>query len=124
MELKGQVILDKESMDELKGQIRQEIIDEIKEEGNYSSEYELYDRRNKTKEKMNNDNDQEIELKPCPFCGGKANMIKNECEENGFTGWFVFHDCRSLQDIRTKIKDTREEAADCWNKRYDKHETD
>lgn len=42
MELKGQVILDKESMDELKDQIRQEIIDEIKEEGNYSSEIERY----------------------------------------------------------------------------------
>lgn len=42
MELKGQVILDEKSMDELKDQIRQEIIDEIKEEGNYASEIERY----------------------------------------------------------------------------------
>lgn len=42
MELKGQVILDKESMDKLKDQIRQEIVDEIKEEGNYASEIEKF----------------------------------------------------------------------------------
>lgn len=42
MELRGQVILDEKSMDKLKDQIRQEIIDEIKEEGNYASEIERY----------------------------------------------------------------------------------
>ena len=42
MELKGQVILDEETMGKLKGQIRQEVIKEIKEDGNYSSEIEEY----------------------------------------------------------------------------------
>lgn len=42
MELKGQVILDEETMEKLKSQIRQEVINEIKEEGNYSSEIEEY----------------------------------------------------------------------------------
>ena len=42
MELRGQVILDEKSMDKLKGQIRQEVINEIKEDGNYSSEIEEY----------------------------------------------------------------------------------
>lgn len=42
MELRGRVILDEKSMDKLKDQIRQEIIDEIKEEGNYESEIERY----------------------------------------------------------------------------------
>ena len=42
MELKGQVILDEETMEKLKSQIRQEVINEIKEDGNYSSEIEEY----------------------------------------------------------------------------------
>ena len=42
MELKGQVILDEETMKKLKSQIRQEVINEIKEDGNYSSEIEEY----------------------------------------------------------------------------------
>lgn len=42
MELKGQVILDDETMDKLKKQIREEVINEIKEDGNYSSEIEEY----------------------------------------------------------------------------------
>lgn len=42
MELKGQVILDEETMNNLKSQIRQEVINDIKEDGNYSSEIEQY----------------------------------------------------------------------------------
>lgn len=42
MELKGQVILDDETMDKLKEQIREEVINDIKENGNYSSEIEEY----------------------------------------------------------------------------------
>lgn len=42
MELKGQVILDDETMDKLKEQVREEVINEIKEYGNYSSEIEEY----------------------------------------------------------------------------------
>ena len=42
MELKGQVILDEESMEKLKNKIRGEVINEIKEKGNYSTEIERY----------------------------------------------------------------------------------
>lgn len=42
MELKGQVILDEDTMDNLKKQIRREVIDEIKENGSYSFEIEKY----------------------------------------------------------------------------------
>lgn len=42
MELKGQVILDEESMKALKNQIREEVINDIKENGNYLSEIEEY----------------------------------------------------------------------------------
>lgn len=42
MELKGQVILDDETMEKLKEQIREEVINEIKEDGNYSYEIEKY----------------------------------------------------------------------------------
>lgn len=42
MELKGQIILDEETMEKLRGQVRQEVINEIKEAGNYSSEIAEY----------------------------------------------------------------------------------
>ncbi len=44
MELKltGEVILDNESMEELKEKIREEVINDIKENGNYFSEIERY----------------------------------------------------------------------------------
>ena len=42
MELTGQVILDEETMEKLKDRVRHEVINEIKEEGNYSSEIERY----------------------------------------------------------------------------------
>ena len=42
MDLRGQVILDKKSMDALKEKMRDEIIDDIKKNGNYSSEIEKY----------------------------------------------------------------------------------
>lgn len=42
MELKGKVILDEESMDELKAKIRQEIVNVIKEDGFDSSEIEQF----------------------------------------------------------------------------------
>lgn len=42
MELKGQVILDEETMEKLKDHLRPIIINEIKEEGFYSSEIEEY----------------------------------------------------------------------------------
>ena len=42
MELKGTVVLDEEIMKKLKEQIREEVIEDIKNNGNYSSEIEKY----------------------------------------------------------------------------------
>lgn len=42
MELTGQIILDEETMDALKEKIREEIINDIKENGNYFDEIEQY----------------------------------------------------------------------------------
>ena len=47
------------------------------------------------------------ELKPCPFCGGKAEFEKDE-------GWFVFCEkCGSM----TVLFDTKPEAKETWNSR-------
>lgn len=42
MELKGQIILDDETMDNLKDEIREEVIEDIRKSGNYSHEIERY----------------------------------------------------------------------------------
>ena len=42
MELVGKVILDNETMESLKSEIRREVIEDIKKSGNYSSEIEKY----------------------------------------------------------------------------------
>lgn len=55
-----------------------------------------------------------IELKKCPFCGGKADF--------GFKGVFTsivdnnWVEC-TLCHAETQIYDTREEAANVWNMR-------
>ena len=64
-------------------------------------------------------NGKKIELRPCPFCGRNATIIKNECEETGFIGYFVFHSCGLMEGIRTKLEDTPERAAYDWNRRVD-----
>ena len=47
------------------------------------------------------------ELKPCPFCGGKAEFEIDE-------GWFVFCEkCGSM----TVLFDTKPEAKETWNAR-------
>ena len=35
---------------------------------------------------------QEVELKPCPFCGGKA-VVKATTKRNGFTIWCECSKC-------------------------------
>lgn len=42
MELTGKVILDEDTMDMLKEEVREEVIEDIKNNGNYSSEIETY----------------------------------------------------------------------------------
>ena len=51
---------------------------------------------------------EKIKLKPCPFCGGKASLIKN-----------VYHDCRKFgpHGIKTRLDRDPKCAAQAWNKR-------
>lgn len=56
-----------------------------------------------------------IELKPCPFCGGKAHVEKNFDETYRF-----YHTCKNTQIniYKTGFK-TRKEAIEAWNRRAD-----
>ena len=58
-------------------------------------------------------------LKPCHFCGGKASLIKNECPDTGYVGWFVYHDCRKFgpHGIKTRLDRDPKSAVEAWNKR-------
>lgn len=58
----------------------------------------------------------EIKLKPCPFCGRKANFVidaeyREKYEKNG--NWIKCSSC----GVETPYFDTAEEAAAAWNKR-------
>ena len=64
----------------------------------------------------------EEKLKPCPFCGGKAEY---HCEEHdwsdcGYLSTAKYYDayveCENC-GARTEIFDTKEEAISAWNKR-------
>lgn len=48
------------------------------------------------------------ELKPCPFCGGKA-----KCFTVNSATWVFCTDCSA----ETRAYDTREEAIAAWNRR-------
>ena len=50
----------------------------------------------------------EIKLKPCPFCGGKAEIIKTYS-----TIWVKCLDCHAS----TTCRPTEAEAAKIWNRR-------
>ena len=59
------------------------------------------------------------ELKPCPFCGDKSDLIQTTCLNNGCVLYHVYH--YSLRcptnGIRTENRPTAEEAIDAWNRR-------
>lgn len=66
------------------------------------------------------------DLKPCPFCGGKARLIKKSWTEFGGPYDFTVHcdDCSA--GIRCYFP-TENEAIEAWNRRAgeeDKHEAD
>lgn len=75
----------------------------------------------------------EIELKPCPFCGGKAGYIINSNYERRTThGWQFGIKCTNCMtelrivtvDLESNgriafAKDDRKKAADMWNRRAD-----
>ena len=59
----------------------------------------------------------EIKLKPCPFCGGKAELMKNAFWPS--TDWWYAAcsnlDCGIL--VQTADRLTPQEAAKLWNRR-------
>lgn len=54
------------------------------------------------------------ELKPCPFCGGRADFISGTLRESGFKFYRVF--CSNCQS-RTYMHNYVSDAADLWNTR-------
>lgn len=92
MELKGTVILDEKTMEELREKIREEVIEDIKNNGNYSNEIEKY-------------------LNDCSF---ESYMIMIECTienviertnkddihfDSGWKAWHRLHAIKSLLEI-------------------------
>lgn len=64
----------------------------------------------------------EIKLKPCPFCGGKAKLLKDEIGNTadmcGAEWWYVA--CSKLDCgiyAETADRPTPQEAAKLWNRR-------
>lgn len=53
------------------------------------------------------------DLKPCPFCGGKAEMLTAESMNGGYLFGIMCNDCRSRGDVY----DTEAEAIAAWNSR-------
>ena len=58
------------------------------------------------------------ELKPCPFCGGKAVVIETFCKETNYRGYYVYHgNCLLTEQIETNSYDTEKSAIAAWNRR-------
>ena len=60
-----------------------------------------------------------LDLKPCPFCGGKASVFRVILED-GTPRYEV--DCENIDceiSACTSLHATRQEAADVWNKRWE-----
>ena len=53
------------------------------------------------------------ELKPCPFCGGEAEILTAESMHGGYLSGIMCNDCRSRGDVY----DTEAEAIEAWNTR-------
>lgn len=60
-----------------------------------------------------------IELKPCPFCGGEASVIKTICQKNGAVCYHIHHEgvyC-PIGGITTRNMLTEQETVEDWNQR-------
>ena len=55
-------------------------------------------------------------LKPCPFCGGEAEMLTAESMNGGYLFGIMCNDCRSRGDVY----DTEAEAIAAWNTRAER----
>lgn len=61
----------------------------------------------------------EIKLKPCPFCGGSASVIKTICQDNGAVCYHIYHEglrC-PIGGITTRNMITEQETIEDWNRR-------
>lgn len=64
----------------------------------------------------------EIKLKPCPFCGGKAKLRKNEFFRVA-DWWYVACDnphCGAY--VETVVRPTQQDVVEIWNARCEKGE--
>lgn len=63
------------------------------------------------------------EMKPCPFCGGKAHVIKRECLSNGYISYGISHStfehasCILSGQTLDAVFETEEKAVAAWNER-------
>lgn len=60
----------------------------------------------------------EIKLKPCPFCGGEAEIQYGACDYNVYQAVCKGQNCNAMNGW----SDTPEEAAEAWNRRADTNE--
>lgn len=62
-----------------------------------------------------------MELKPCPFCGGNAQMRQSEDERNGRVSWQAkcANTLNCIGNFISVWEYTEERAAEAWNRRAD-----
>ena len=58
----------------------------------------------------------DVPLKPCPFCGGEAEMLTAESMNGGYLFGIMCNDCCSRGDVY----DTEAEAIAAWNSRAER----
>ncbi len=70
----------------------------------------------------------DVELKPCPFCGGKVKLRKKECDGTLFKGTYIYRiSCSKIYSnnycLGSSINEWFSDKNKCielWNKRGDK----
>lgn len=61
----------------------------------------------------------ETELKPCPFCGGEANLVKRKFKTGFYpSGGTYYVHCKQCL-ITTQPRRKAEDVIEAWNRRTD-----